>query len=316
MTATTRASEHAISVAIPAYNEMESIRELHEQLVRVAAAAPGQWEFVFVDDGSRDGTWKALTELRRRDGRVRAIRLKRNFGQTAAMACGINAARGDVIVTMDADLQNDPADIPRMVAKLDEGFDVVCGWRHRRQDKLWTRKVPSMIANRLIGVLTGVRLHDYGCSLKAYRADVIKRTPLYADFHRFITALVTLNGAMVVELKVNHRPRMFGRTKYSLSRAWRVALDMITVSLLIKFASKPLRFFGVLALAFLGVGLICMERAWEWYLGPFRHISQVLPGISALSFWMAGHLLMAGFIAELCLITAHSRPEQLVAAEE
>ena len=306
----------SVSVVIPVYNEHESVPKLYEQLAEAARSAPSIIEFVFVDDGSRDGTWEALEMLNRQDPRVRAFRFSRNFGQTAAMACGINQAHGDVIVTMDGDLQNDPADIPRLLAKLAEGYDVVCGWRHRRQDTLWTRKIPSMVANGLIGLLTGVQLHDYGCSLKAYRAEVIKRTPLYAEFHRFITALVTLTGASVAELKVNHRPRRFGKTKYNLSRTWRVSLDMITVSLLIKFASKPLRFFGALALCFLGVGLICMERSWAWYLGPFRHIPQVLPGMSMLSLWMAGHFLVAGFIAELCLASAHSRPEQLVASEE
>ncbi len=316
MTAAVEPSRRAISVVVPVYNEAESVPELHKQLVRVASTAPEQWEFVFVDDGSQDGTWETLVALHRKDPRVRAIRLKRNFGQTPAMACGIDHAQGEVIATMDGDLQNDPTDIPRMLEKLNEGFDVVCGWRYQRQDKLMTRRVPSVVANRLIGLLTGVRLHDYGCSLKAYRAEVIKRTPLYGEFHRFITALVTLNGAMVAELKVNHRPRTFGRTKYNLSRIWRVALDMITVSLLVKFASKPLRFFGSLALCCFIVGLVCIGRSWQWYAGPYHQIPQVLPGVSMLSLWLAGHLLVAGFIAELCLATAHSRPDRLIAAEE
>lgn len=303
-----------LSVAIPVCNEAESIPELHRQLAEAAAGSPWRWEFIFVDDGSRDGTWEALRAAQAADPRVRAIRLKRNFGQTPAMVCGIHHARGAVVVTMDGDLQNDPADIPRLVARLDDGYDVVCGWRYQRQDKLWTRKVPSMVANRLIGWLTGVRLHDYGCSLKAYRAESIKRTPLYAEFHRFIPAMATLTGALVAEIQVNHRPRRFGRTKYNLSRTWRVALDMFTVSLLIKFSAKPLRLFGALAFLAAVVGSVCAWRAWTWYVGPYEHIPQALPGAALLAWWLAGHLFIVGLIAELCLATAHARPDELIAA--
>lgn len=304
------------SVVIPVYQEVQSVPRLHEALAQVADATLGGWEFIFVDDGSQDGTWEALLAVRAVDARVRPIRLKRNFGQTAAMACGIEAARGDIIVTMDGDLQNDPADIPAMLRKLDEGYDVVCGWRYQRHDKLWTRKIPSMIANRLIGWLNGVQLHDYGCSLKAYRAEVIKRTPLYADFHRFITALVTLNGAMIAELKVNHRPRRYGRTKYSLWRTWRVALDMITVALLVKFASKPLRFFGALAVGFALMAVVCAVRAWGWYVGPFHEAPQILPGAAVLCSWAAGQLFVVGLLAELCLATAHISAAKTIATIE
>lgn len=303
-----------LSIVVPLYQEAESAPILYQQLAQAAAAA-GElaWEFLFVDDGSRDGTWEALEPLQRQDKRVRAIRLKRNFGQTAAMACGIDQARGEMIVTMDGDLQNDPADIPLLLAKLHEGYDVVCGWRRRRQDKLWTRKVPSMVANRLIGWLTGVRLHDYGCSLKAYRADVIKRTPLYAEFHRFIPALSTLTGALIAEVEVNHRPRTFGRTKYNLSRTWRVALDMVTVSWLVKFFSSPLRLFGILAASSLAVAAGCLIRSWQWYVGPSHAVPQVLPGVAMLGLWLVGHFTVLGLLSELCLMTAHDRVDRLVA---
>jgi glycosyltransferase involved in cell wall biosynthesis len=304
----------AVSVVIPVYNEQESVPRLHAELSRVPFPAGAAVEFIFVDDGSRDASWERLAEATARDARVRAIRLKRNFGQTPAMACGIDAARGEVIVTMDGDLQNDPADIPRLLAKLEEGYDVVCGWRHQRQDKLWTRKIPSMIANRLIAALTGVALHDYGCSLKAYRAAAIKRTPLYAEFHRFIPALSTVTGALVAELKVNHRARAFGRTKYTLSRTWRVAFDMITVSALIKFASKPMRLFGAAALAAALAAFVCLLRSWQWYAGAFHQVPQVLPGLAVLGLWLAGHLVTVGCVAELCLATAHTKPERLIAA--
>jgi len=305
-----------ISVVVPVMNEVQNVALLGEQLARVADATGGRWEFIFVDDGSRDGTWDALVALHQRDPRVRAIRFRRNFGQTAAMACGIEQARGKVIVTMDGDLQNDPADIPRMVAKLDEGYDVVCGWRYQRQDKLLSRKIPSMVANRLIGWLTGVALHDYGCSLKAYRADVIKRTPLYAELHRFITALVSLNGALVAEMKVNHRPRTFGRTKYNLWRTWRVSFDMVTVAMLVKCATKPLRFFGFFAIGVAAVTAACLVRVWSWYTGPFHEIPQVLPGVIVLGVWLAGHLTLIGLMAELALATAHGQPQRLIAAQE
>ena len=305
-----------VSVVLPVYNEAESLTELQCQLAQMADATVAEWEFVFVDDGSCDGSWDVLVSLQRQDPRVRAIRFKRNFGQTAAMACGIDHARGAIIVTMDGDLQNDPADIPRLIATLDEGYDVVCGWRHQRQDKLITRKIPSMVANRLIALLTGVRLHDYGCSLKAYRAEAIKRTPLYAEFHRFIPALSTLTGALITEIKVNHRARRYGRTKYNLSRTWRVALDMFTVSLLIKFASRPLRFFGLFALLAFAVGLACLGRVWHWYIGPYHTVPQVLPGVGIISIWLAAHLAIVGLIAELCLVTAHARPHRLVAAQQ
>ncbi len=305
-----------LSVVIPVFNEAESIPELHRQLAAGVAGTAGSWEFIFVDDGSCDGTWEALMALHQRDPRVRAIRFKRNFGQTAAMSCGIEQARGNVIVTMDGDLQNDPADIPRLLQKLDEGYDVVCGWRHQRQDKLLSRKIPSMVANRLIGWLTGVALHDYGCSLKAYRADVIKRTPLYAEFHRFITALVSLNGALVAEMKVNHRARKFGRTKYNLWRTWRVLFDMVTVAMLVKCVTKPLRLFGCASLGVAVVTAACLVREWRFYVGPYHHIPQVLPGVIVLGVWLAGHLVLIGLMAELALATAHGQPQRLIAAQE
>jgi glycosyltransferase involved in cell wall biosynthesis len=305
-----------VSVVIPVYKEVENVPRLHEELARMAEAHPAwRWEFVFIDDGSPDGTWEALMAVHRRDPqRVRAIRLKRNFGQTPAMACGVDQARGTLLVTMDGDLQNDPADIPMLLGKIEEGFDVVCGWRHQRQDKLLSRKLPSQVANRLIGGLTGVPLHDYGCSLKAYRAEVIKRTPLYAELHRFITAMVTLTGAHVTEVKVHHRPRRFGRTKYNLGRAWRVAFDMLTVSLLLKFAARPLQFFGLLAGACALVAAVCVWRTWDTYVGASHRIPQILPAAAILSAWAGAHFMALGWMAELFTATAHHRAEPLVAA--
>ncbi len=309
-------SVQLISAVVPVMNEIDSVPKLYEQLRAVADGMSCAWEFVIVDDGSTDGTWEALVALHERDVRFRAIRFKRNFGQTPAMACGIDHAQGDVIVTMDGDLQNDPADIPRLVAKLDEGYDVVCGWRYQRQDKLWTRRVPSLIANRMIGWITGVRLHDYGCSLKAYRAAAIKRTPLYAELHRFIPAMATLTGAQIVELKVNHRAREFGQTKYNLWRTWKVALDMITVSVLVKFAGNPLRLFGTFGFSIGVVAAMCALRVWPRYAGAVGQMPQVAGGTTLLLIWLAGHLLVVGLLGELLLATAHTKPAELVAIQK
>ncbi len=305
-----------ISVAIPMHNEEEGVEALTKQLQTVLESTGRSYEVIIVDDGSTDQTWEKLVAMATHDAHWRAFRLRKNFGQTPAMRCGIEQARGRYIVTMDGDLQNDSADIPRLIAKLEEGYDVVCGWRYRRQDKLWTRKIPSTVANHLISLLTGVRLHDYGCSLKIYRADAIKRTPLYAEFHRFIPALSTLTGALITELQVDHHPRRFGRTKYNLNRTWRVALDMLTVSLLVKFSSRPLRFFGGLALCSFIMAIVCVVHAWGWYAEPYFTMPQVLPGVAVLGIWLAGHLLLVGLSAELCLATAHGRPEGLIAPEQ
>lgn len=306
----------SMSVVIPVYNEAESLPELHKELANAVGSIGGEWEFVYVDDGSSDGSWAAIQALHRKDVRVRGLRMRRNFGQTPAMSCGIQAARGEVVVTMDGDLQNDPADISRLLEKINEGFDVVCGWRYERKDKILSRKIPSAIANMLIGWLNGTRLHDYGCSLKAYRAEVIKATPLYAEFHRFIVALVTTTGATVTEIKVNHRPRQFGKSKYNFSRAWRVAMDMITISMLVKFSEKPLRLLGVLALGCSVLGGACWVRANHWYLNAIDETTQILPGLTLMMFWLSAHLFIVGLLAELSLATAHSSRNRLAAAVE
>ncbi len=297
-----------LSVVIPLLNEEDNIRLLYERLVEVAGRANAPWEFIFVDDGSDDGTWEAITALHQRDPRVRAIRLTRRFGQTDAIVCGIRRAKGEIIVTMDGDLQNDPADIPQLVERLADGFDLVCGWRRNRQDAFWLRIAPSVIANTLIGWLTGVRLHDYGCSLKAYRAPLIRQTPLYAEFHRFIPALAVLTGATIVEVPVRHHPRLHGRTKYSLSRAWRVTFDMITVAFLLRCSANPLRFFGWLAGASAAVGIFFAVMAARAYAGPGAEVPQILPSSAVLLFWLAGQAIVMGFFSELQLVSMALTP--------
>ena len=233
-----------LSVVIPVYNEEENVPRLCAALREALDQIGTPWEAILVDDGSTDGTADALDAEAQRDERFVVIHLRRNFGQTAAMAAGFDHARGDVIIAMDADLQNDPRDIPRMLDKLAEGYDVVSGWRKNRKDKWLTRVLPSRIANWLISTITGVHLHDYGCSLKAYRREIIRDVRLYGEMHRFLPALCYWAGARISEIEVTHHPRKFGRSKYGLSRILRVILDLITVKFLLSYSTMPIRVFG------------------------------------------------------------------------
>ena len=245
----------AVSIVIPVLNERENLERLYGELQRSLAGLGRSYEVIFVDDGSSDGSYAVLAELQRRDGHVRVVRLRRNFGQTAAFSAGFDLARGEVVVTMDADLQNDPADIGKLLAKIDEGYDIASGWRVRRKDHFLRRRLPSRLANSLISWLTGVRLHDYGCSLKAYRQEVVRGVRLYGEMHRFIPALASWMGVRVAEVPVNHRARRFGRSKYGLSRTVRVVLDLLTVKFLLNYATRPIHVFGFLGLLCLGVGV-------------------------------------------------------------
>ncbi len=229
-----------LSIVVPVYNEEENVRPLFEKIQAVCETIGDTYEVLFVDDGSSDATFAVLSELSKRVRQVVVIRFKENAGQTAAMAAGFEFARGERIVSMDGDLQNDPIDVPKLLEKLDEGYDLVCGWRKERQDKFLTRRVPSIVANWIIGKVTGVPIHDNGCSLKAYRASVIKQVPLYGEMHRFIPAMSTVAGARIAEIVVTHHPRRFGQSKYGLGRVWRVALDIIAFKLIIfVFALRP-----------------------------------------------------------------------------
>ena len=254
-------------MVIPVFNEADNVGDLHRELTASLEAFGRPYEVIFVDDGSRDGTLARLVEIESVDPRVRVLRLRRNFGQTAAFSAGFDHARGDVVVTSDGDLQNDPADIPRLVARLDDGFDMVCGWRRDRKDTA-SRKVPSRFANRLISWATGVRLNDYGCSLKVYRAEVVKPLHLYGELHRFLPALVSEVGARIAEQPVNHRPRTQGRSKYGIGRTVRVILDLVTVKFLVSYATRPLQVFGLLGAAMGLTGfVICLYIAWLKYIG-------------------------------------------------
>ena len=236
-----------LSVIVPLYNEEECVTLLYEAIVKSVDTMNIDYEILFVDDGSKDKTVPVASELAAKDKRLRIVKFRRNFGQTPAMAAGIDNACGTILVTMDGDLQNDPDDIPMLVKKIDEGFDIVVGWRHNRQDKLITRKIPSKIANWLIGKITGVPIKDNGCSLKAYRADVIKRIPLYSEMHRFIPAMTSLAGTNIAEVKVKHHARAFGESKYGLNRIYKVFVDLITIKTILSSFSKPLMVFAVVA---------------------------------------------------------------------
>jgi len=247
-----------ISVVIPVYNEEENIPILYKELKEVLESLPYDYEVIFVNDGSRDRTGEVLEEIARKDGKVKVVEFARNYGQTSAMMAGMDIASGDVIITMDGDLQNDPKDIPRLLEKIKEGYDVVSGWRKNRKDATISRKLPSKIANWLIGKITGVKIHDYGCTLKAYRSDVIKRVRLYGELHRFIPALASTVTSVdkIVEIPVNHRPRRFGKSKYGISRTFKVISDLFFIWFLKKFMQKPIHFFGILGLILFTTGFI------------------------------------------------------------
>ena len=240
-----------LSVVVPLYNEEESLRPLYRAITDAVAPLGISYEIVFVDDGSRDATVRVADQIARADGRVCLVKFRRNYGQTPAMAAGIAQARGEVIVTMDGDLQNDPADIGALLRKIDEGYDIVVGWRFDRQDKLVSRKIPSRVANALIAKVTGVPIKDNGCSLKAYRASLIKKIPLYSEMHRFIPAMASIAGPKIAEIKVQHHARQFGQSKYGLSRIYKVLLDLMVIKTVASFTARPMLWFGMLSIPML-----------------------------------------------------------------
>lgn len=297
-----------ISVVIPLYNERENVAELVASIGATMSAADFTFELIMVDDGSHDGTVEVLCDLQKDHPFLRILQFRRNFGQTAAMAAGFDHARGEVIVPLDGDLQNDPADIPAMVTRLLEGYDVVSGWRRNRQDTFLTRKLPSWIANFFIGKITGVKLHDYGCTLKAYRREVVQHTRLYGEMHRFIPALAKWSGARVTEMEVNHRPRIHGKTKYGLTRTVKVILDLVTVKFLGTFSTKPLHIFGgigllSLLLSFLTIMVVAYQK---FFLLPHVDVSgNPLFMIAIILVVMSVQFLLMGLLAEMMARTYH-----------
>jgi glycosyltransferase involved in cell wall biosynthesis len=288
-----------LSVVVPFYNEEESIGRMYAAIVAALAPLDLSFEMVFVDDGSKDGTARIATELARQDPRVRFVKFRRNYGQTPAMAAGIEHAKGEIIVTMDGDLQNDPGDIPLFLSKMDEGFDIVVGWRHNRQDKLVSRKIPSRIANRLIAKVTGVPIRDNGCSLKAYRGDLIKEIPLYSEMHRFIPAMASIAGPRIAEIKVRHHARQFGKSKYGLSRIYKVLLDLMVIKTVASFTARPLLWFCLLSAPLVFFGSLAL--GYELYIALIRHaaISLSIAGSGLILLSSALILLSGGAFGEL-----------------
>jgi len=296
-----------LSIVIPVYNEAKNLPLLNEAIHQAMKTYSKDWEVVFVDDGSKDDSLKALEEIVGADPtRVRVVELRRNFGQTAALAAGIDHAQGSIIVMLDADMQNDPADIPMMLVKIDEGYDVVSGWRRERKDTFINRTLPSKIANGLISWVTGVHLHDYGCTLKAYRREVITGFRLYGEMHRFIPVYANRFGARIIEVPVQHHPRKFGKTKYGLERTIKVLLDLFTVKFLISYSSKPIYLFGGAGMAMMGVAALVLLFLFirrVWFLVSVTQSPLFL--ISAITGLMGFQSVMMGLIAELLTRTYH-----------
>jgi glycosyltransferase involved in cell wall biosynthesis len=296
-----------LSLIIPVYNEQDNLPFLFDAIYKVMEPINSSWELILVDDGSRDNSLSVLKEYAQKDpSHIRVISFRRNFGQTAAIAAGLDYAQGDIIVLLDADMQNDPADIPMMLAKLDEGYDLVSGWRKSRKDNAVTRNFPSMVANWIISQVTGVHLHDYGCTLKVYRRDVLEGFRLYGEMHRFIPVYASSVGAKITELTVNHHPRKFGKTKYGLERTIKVILDLFTVKFLVAFSSKPIYLFGGAGGFLMVFGILMMV-----YLLVRRIFFLVsvtgspLFQVSAMLFTLGFQSLLMGLIAELLVRTYH-----------
>jgi len=296
-----------LSIIVPVFNEQESLESLHQEICD-SLGGKYTYEVIFIDDGSNDDSFSVLGNIRQASDNVRVIRFRKNFGQTAALAAGFEHARGDVIIPLDADGQNDPADIPAMVTKLNEGYDIVSGWRRKRHDNVVTRTLPSRIANWLISRITGVKLHDFGCSLKAYRADSIRHIRLYGEMHRFIPALASWGGEKVTEMVVNHRPRTRGVTKYGLNRTFKVVLDLITIKFLASFSTKPIHIFGGLGvLSGLGAFVSGLIMLYQKFLSP-EHLAMnrnPLLVLTPLLIMASIQFILMGLLAELLVRIYH-----------
>lgn len=300
-----------LSIIVPLYNEQENLSILHEELTGVLRTMDTAYEIIFVDDGSTDNSFSIYETLTAKDPSLRVICLRRNFGQTAAMTAGFDHARGDIVITMDGDLQNDPQDIPLFISSIGEGFDVVTGWRHERQDPFLSRKLPSMIANRIISWITGVRLHDYGCTLKAFRREVIRNIRLYGEMHRFIPAIASGMGISFTEIRVHHRPRRFGKSKYGISRTVRVLLDLMTVKFLLSYATRPLHVFGTVGFVSSTIGLIIgfvMLVQRQFFGVPMGNRPLLL--LAVLLIFLGIQFITIGLLAELVVRTYHESQQK------
>ncbi|PYS23700.1 MAG: glycosyltransferase [Acidobacteria bacterium] len=310
-----------ISVFLPVFNEEPNLRPLHKKLTQALVQLGRSAEIIYVDDGSSDRSLDILREIAANDPHVKVIALRRNYGQTPAMAAGIHAARGKVLIPMDADLQNDPADIGRLLDKLDEGYDVVSGWRKNRQDKLITRKIPSMIANRMISWIGGVPLHDYGCSLKAYRRESLADVQLYGEMHRFIPIYASWSGARVTEIPVEHHARTMGKSKYGLSRTIKVIFDLMTIKFMASYQTKPLYMFGFAGLTTFAISLLCAAFAFLMKFANWPHhadfIQTPLPVLTMVLLVLGVQFFFMGLLAEMLVRTYHeSQSKPIYAVRE
>jgi glycosyltransferase involved in cell wall biosynthesis len=299
-----------LSVIIPIRNEAPALEELHRELTQALSGSIRSYEIIVIDDGSTDESFAILTRLQARDPRLRVIRFRRNFGQTAAFSAGFAHARGQVIVTSDGDLQNDPRDISRLIEKLEAGYDIVCGWRKNRKDAFLSRRLPSVIANRLISWVTGVSLHDYGCSLKAFRAEVVKPLKLYGEMHRFIPAIASDQGVNIAEEVVNHRARKHGASKYGISRTIRVVLDLVTVKFLLSYSTRPLQIFGLVGMSSGIAGAVIL--AWIAYtrLFGYQPADRPLTLLGILLVVTGVQLVTVGLVAEMQARTYHESQDK------
>jgi glycosyltransferase involved in cell wall biosynthesis len=300
-----------VSVVVPLLNEEKNIPILYDELTQTLQKTGLNYEILFVDDGSSDCSLEILENLQQFDSRICLISLRKNFGQTAAMSAGFDMANGDIIIAMDADLQNDPADIPMLLAKINEGADMVTGWRYNRQDPFFSRKLPSKIANRIISFATGVHLHDYGCTLKAFRREVIKTIKLYGEMHRFIPAIASAMGVSIAEVKVNHRPRRFGTSKYGISRTLRVILDLITVKFLLNYATRPIHVFGTFGFVSGSLGgllAIVLTVQRQLYGVPLSDRPLLL--LAVLLIFVGVQFVTIGLVAEMLARTYHESQDK------
>ncbi len=321
-TADTENVNPELSLFLPVLDEEDNLRPMHQKISAALDALGKTAEVIYVDDGSTDNSLKILKEIAAQDDRVRVISLRRNYGQTAAMSAGIDAAKGEILIPMDADLQNDPADIKRLLDKLDEGYDVVSGWRKNRQDKLISRKIPSQIANRIISAIGGVHLHDYGCSLKAYRREVIQDVRLYGEMHRFIPIYASWAGALVTEIPVDHHARTMGKSKYGISRTVKVVFDLMTIKFMASYQTKPIYVFGTFGmLAFFASilsGIYAIFLKISPYIGlPQYHADFVetpLPVLSIVMFAISIQFFLMGLLAELQVRTYHESQDKAIYA--
>lgn len=295
-----------LSVVIPIYNEAKNVEILYEKLEEVLSKLDKSYEVLLVDDGSTDGTIDKLAEIRKRNPKYKVIQFRRNYGQTAAISAGFDYATGDVIVTIDADLQNDPKDIPRILKKMEEGYDVVSGWRKERKDPFLTRIIPSKVANWLVSILAGIHLHDYGCTLKAYSKDVVKNVQLYGEMHRYIPALASWIGINVTEIPVSHHKRKFGKSKYGLSRTPRVILDLITLKFLLSYSTRPIQIFGSIGIitAFLGF-LIALFLSYVKLVQKQSIGDRPLLLLAVLLIFLGFQFISMGLLGELAVRTYH-----------